>query len=178
MFILSWFFRPRSDSPGVYRIRNKVTNCVYIGGTTRPMKARWSQHIGNLKCNRHRNRRLQQDWNRYGANAFEFSVIEVIKDHDLIFERERYWQDKDYTREGRYNPKNEVVQRSYSAQGDRGLSIIMPEGFTTVEELIEYFSTHTLTDDEAIDFLSRFYRNGERLFSDKKIREFVGGRSF
>lgn len=111
MGILSFFQRNRANNPGVYSIINMVTGTEYIGATTQPIKARWKNHRGELISNRHRNKWLQVDWNRYGEQAFIFVVIEVVKDQDAVFVREQYWQDRGYDRAKRYNPPNRPTEK-------------------------------------------------------------------
>jgi hypothetical protein len=104
MGILSRFFTPAKHRPGVYSITNRVTGCVYIGATTLAITARWQRHRDQLTAARHHNSRLQADWDKYGPHVFRFAVIEVVEDTDRVFDRERYWQERGYTTEGRYNP--------------------------------------------------------------------------
>ena len=64
-------------------IRNKVNNKAYIGQAI-DIYARWEQHIrelnNNLKyCNPH----LQNAWNKYGADNFEFTIICQCLEYDL-----------------------------------------------------------------------------------------------
>lgn len=79
---------------GTYQTGNKMTReCIiyaivhlasgrrYVGSTI-DRKARWSEHKTNLKFKRHHCTYLQNAWNKYGADAFEFRTLEVIKDHD------------------------------------------------------------------------------------------------
>ena len=55
--------------PGVYSITCKTTAGRYIG-STRDFKKRKSAHLSELRNGRHKNRRLQADWNLYGEEAF------------------------------------------------------------------------------------------------------------
>lgn len=106
MGILARLFPKPSTRPGVYRIRNTITGCEYIGATTNPIHKRWYAHRSSLNKGRHSNRRLQSDWKEYGELAFSFEVLEVVRDERRVFERERHWQDKGFTVAGRYNPSN------------------------------------------------------------------------
>ncbi len=73
---------------GIYLITCRQTNATYCGKTSTNFMARWGQHIRDLNNQQHGNPRLQEEWNRYGADAFEFNVIEILDDDDLIIERE------------------------------------------------------------------------------------------
>lgn len=59
----------------VYRITNLVNAKSYIGVSI-DYVARWKQHKRALKNNRHCNKKLQNAWNKYGENCFEFQIIE------------------------------------------------------------------------------------------------------
>jgi hypothetical protein len=64
----------------VYQIVNSVNNKIYIGETTRG-ELRWKQHKKNLRGNYHTNHKLQADFNKFGEDAFKWSIIkEMPKD--------------------------------------------------------------------------------------------------
>ncbi len=64
---------------GVYEIRNTVTGECYIGKAD-SFEARWKLHRDTLRERRHHNHLLQAAWNSYGEDAFEFTVLEEIRD--------------------------------------------------------------------------------------------------
>lgn len=55
----------------IYRIINKVTNQSYIGQTTDIVR-RINEHFCALKNNKHYNLKLQESWNKYGEENFNF----------------------------------------------------------------------------------------------------------
>lgn len=59
---------------GIYRIYIPVENAVYIGQTNN-FTRRWDQHKRLLIKNEHNNKKLQEIWNRYGAQSLVFEVI-------------------------------------------------------------------------------------------------------
>ena len=68
----------------VYQIVNTVNNKVYIGQTTQG-ELRWKRHASTLRGNYHKNHKLQADFNRFGEDAFEWSIIkEYPKDKDTL----------------------------------------------------------------------------------------------
>ena len=67
--------RHRNLPAGVYKITNKKTNAIYIGASTR-LPIRWSTHKWYLRKEQHSNINLQEDYNKYGLEAFEFEVLE------------------------------------------------------------------------------------------------------
>ena len=67
---------------GIYSIYNSVNGKTYIGSSTN-IKYRWYNHRSHLRKNDHKNKHLQNDWNKYGENVFEFSIIEEVSTDNL-----------------------------------------------------------------------------------------------
>src|ERR1700761_525414 len=65
----------------IYKIERLETGDAYVGSTVNQTE-RKSQHYTRLKHNKHHSRHLQNAWNKYGANAFGFGVIEVFEARD------------------------------------------------------------------------------------------------
>lgn len=59
---------------GVYKITNTVTGDFYIGSSCN-IRRRTVNHRNDLAKNAHANRHLQNAWNKYSADNFEFSTI-------------------------------------------------------------------------------------------------------
>ena len=78
--------------PGVYQILNKQTGKRYIGESVIP-NGRRKDHWTFLKGGKHYNPNLQQDYNKYGEDAFEFEMIEHCEPSQLK-QREAYWINK------------------------------------------------------------------------------------
>ena len=62
------------DKSGVYHILNLENGKLYIGAT-KNWKERLVKHRGSLRSGRHHNKHLQNSWNKYGEEAFEFKLI-------------------------------------------------------------------------------------------------------
>lgn len=81
---------------GVYFIRNKKTKKCYIGSAvnihTRIFGTSSVSHIKALVNKDHINKKLQNAWNKYGAEAFEYEVLEFCN-KDLLIKREQYYLD-------------------------------------------------------------------------------------
>lgn len=60
---------------GVYYIKNKINNKIYIG-SSKDIYTRKSQHYSELRGNYHTNIILQRSWNKYGEDSFEFGILE------------------------------------------------------------------------------------------------------
>lgn len=61
---------------GIYEIVNKTNGKRYIGSTEQSFTIRWRNHRSLLRANRHHSRHLQNAWNKYGEDSFEFRVLE------------------------------------------------------------------------------------------------------
>ena len=76
---------------GIYSIRNLINGKFYIGSALN-IKARWAAHKSDLSRGIHTNSYLQRAWAKYGPEAFEFVVLEMVEP-ELLFEREQSWLD-------------------------------------------------------------------------------------
>jgi group I intron endonuclease len=88
---------------GIYKILNKANGKFYIGSAI-DFTLRWAQHKYLLRLNNHDSSLLQNTWNKYGEDAFEFTIIEHCEKEKTL-EREQFWLDwtKCYNREIGYN---------------------------------------------------------------------------
>lgn len=78
----------------VYLIRNEMTGLVYVGCTSKDADLRWQAHRGLLNHGKHPNKRLQNDWNQFGADAFVFIEAEQIEgDYCALRIAEQRWFD-------------------------------------------------------------------------------------
>lgn len=77
---------------GIYKIENKNNGKVYIGQSIDILK-RWRYHINRLSKNSHPNSHLQNAWNKYGEESFEFEILEECNNQDLC-KRENFWCNK------------------------------------------------------------------------------------
>jgi len=78
---------------GIYKIENKTNGKMYIGSSVN-IKYRFKKHKEGLKSNKHYNKHLQHSWNKYGKDAFVFSVVEYVEDVNNLIAREQFWIDK------------------------------------------------------------------------------------
>lgn len=79
---------------GIYKILNTVNGKFYIGSAIK-FYDRFHIHKSHLNNNKHHSRHLQRAYNKYGSDAFEFHIIEIIKDatKEKLLEREQYYLD-------------------------------------------------------------------------------------
>lgn len=78
---------------GIYCIRNKVNNKVYIGKSINIYK-RIVMHVCklNMRDIKHENQHFINAWHKYGRNNFEYFVLEHLElDEELLKEREMFW---------------------------------------------------------------------------------------
>jgi group I intron endonuclease len=74
---------------GIYAVRNE--NRSYIGSAV-DIPGRWKRHRADLRVNKHHNPHLQNAWNKYGEDAFEFVILEECS-AELLLEREQHYLD-------------------------------------------------------------------------------------
>ncbi len=76
----------------VYCITNTKSDKVYIGSST-SVKERFYYHRYRLKRGDHTNIHLQRSWNKHGADAFEFEVIQDGIPNESLVEVEQLYLD-------------------------------------------------------------------------------------
>jgi predicted GIY-YIG superfamily endonuclease len=79
---------------GIYAITNTVNGNKYIGSAVN-FKKRWQKHKRELNKNTHHSGYLQNAWNKYGADCFDFTVLECCE-KELLIEREQFYIDSEY----------------------------------------------------------------------------------
>jgi group I intron endonuclease len=77
---------------GIYLITCKENNRKYVG-SAKNISNRWRDHRSFLARAAHHSRYLQRAWTKYGADAFEWTVIEVVDDPTQLLAREQFWID-------------------------------------------------------------------------------------
>jgi group I intron endonuclease len=74
----------------IYQITNMINGKYYIGSAGSFERRQW-QHKYDLKRGAHKNPRLQAAWNKYGADAFVFEILEVVPDGENQLKAEDVW---------------------------------------------------------------------------------------
>lgn len=78
---------------GIYAIRNTINGKQYIGSAVK-FYNRFKEHRSFLNRGLHHSKKLQNSWNKHGADAFEFLIIEVVEDKLMLIVREQHWIDR------------------------------------------------------------------------------------
>lgn len=78
----------------VYFIVCLENNKVYVG-RSQEYEKRFRAHKNMLRRNMHNNMKLQEDWNKYGEDSFEFRIIHTVNTiDDSIKIEQQYIDDK------------------------------------------------------------------------------------
>lgn len=74
---------------GVYCFKNKINNKYYVGSSSN-LRNRKSAHLNDLKNNKHHSIKLQRAYNYYGANNFEYQILECCEP-EMLQQTETEW---------------------------------------------------------------------------------------
>ena len=74
---------------GIYKIVNKVNGKYYVG-SSKNINYRWRRHKWELRLNKHTNDYLQRSWNKYSENNFEFQIVELASENQLLEKEQEY----------------------------------------------------------------------------------------
>lgn len=77
---------------GVYLIKNKINGTFYVGQSV-SIASRWSGHKTTLRNKTHTNVKLQNAFNKYGEDVFEFSILERCEKEDLLDLEIKYYDE-------------------------------------------------------------------------------------
>jgi group I intron endonuclease len=80
------------DTCGIYTITHRESGRCYVGQALN-MHKRWLSHQSSLRRNKHDSKYMQNVWNKYFEDAFDFEVVENC-DVDDLTEREQWWMDE------------------------------------------------------------------------------------
>lgn len=74
----------------VYLITNKINGKIYVGSATNL----WKRYKGYKCTHKFESRYLARTMRKYGFDAFEFSILEIVENKDTLIEKEQYYIDK------------------------------------------------------------------------------------
>ncbi len=98
-----------STASGVYMIRC-ATGKVYVGSAV-DIAQRWRIHRWSLANSKHHSRHLQRAWDKYGPDAFEWSVLETVPIDGLTTEEAKQLL---LDREQHHIDVNNAVRRGFN----------------------------------------------------------------
>jgi group I intron endonuclease len=182
----------KSKISGIYCITSKINNKKYVGQSVN-IGQRWISHLNTLKLNKHRNKYLQNHFNKYSVEDLTFEVLEEVVDLTLLTSREQYYMDllkpefnhcpaassslgykKAGSRYYSYNVKEQTYRTSYSIAG----KVVKFNYYYTLEETlkeVEYLKT--LTNDELLKYkekcLDKPKKRCKGYYLDKKNNRFI-----
>lgn len=78
--------------PCIYAIICRPTGKFYIGSAVNGSN-RFSKHLLAFKQSKHHSSYLQRAFSKYGANSFDFSVLELVDDKNKLIKREQFYLD-------------------------------------------------------------------------------------
>lgn len=127
---------------GIYKIYCIPESKYYIGSSI-DINRRWSEHKRQLNRQAHRNNYLQLDWDAYGDESFEFSILELTED---LVAREQHWINT-YT--NNYN----IAKDCYNPMRNKELVDKMMK--TKWENNDKITFTQKLTEDSVLAIINR-----------------------
>ena len=95
-------FIHRMKTSGIYKIYNLIDSKCYIGSSNNIVQ-RWYRHKSSLRKNNHWNPHLQNAWNKYGEESFDFVVAEECLEPNLLILEQKYLDVAKIEKEKYYN---------------------------------------------------------------------------
>lgn len=137
---------------GVYKILNLVNDKFYIG-SSKNIYERWDSHKKELRHNCHYNGHLQNAWNKYGEDNFQFIILEKCEPEQRL-EREDWYikNTKCYLSEIGYNVQSSAIPEYIHKDDNCNTGKYYRSG--------ERAASATLTDEQALQIIN-MYNNGD-----------------
>lgn len=160
---------------GIYQIVGPNDH-RYVGSAV-DITERWWTHRTELRSNRHHSCKLQNAWNKYGEEAFSFSILEIVPDKSKLLEVEDRWikttrgvvgnrrlyntNETPYSRLGMAHSEDTRRRIAQSKNGGKTYTVIDPSNnvYSGVINISEFCASH----DIGFKAITRVMR-GERRF--------------
>lgn len=101
-----------AENIGIYQLRNTKNEKLYIGSSCN-LKKRKSSHFLLLRKNKHHSKKLQNAYNKYGADSFIFEVLEICSKENILLIEQQYLDKYDVYKKG-YNMSNIANRPSHT----------------------------------------------------------------
>lgn len=79
----------KPKKPGIYKLTNLLNGRFYIG-SSKNLHKRKGEHFSSLKIGKHRNRLIQEDFDRDGVESFSFEIVLYCDSTNLIFYEQKF----------------------------------------------------------------------------------------
>ena len=76
----------------IYAIVNNVTHDMYVGSAV-AVNRRWNRHLHDLRKNVHACTHLQNAYVKYGADAFDWEIVQFVENKIDLIPCEQFWID-------------------------------------------------------------------------------------
>ena len=150
---------------GIYSITNWLTGERYIGESM-DIEERWCIHKQQLNANKHHNYKLQNAWNKYGEETFDFEVLEELAMPDdykyrkmyltiLLLIRENYYINKYDSIASGYNIERTIVEILNNGKPIKGLPCSQTEYLKTKFREAKYLMHDDYTNEMGLEYITR-----------------------
>lgn len=102
---------------GIYKIINTANQKFYVGSSVN-LSRRKARHFRELAINKHPNKHLQAAWDKYGAAAFEFVIVELVGPDEDILAAENRWLKEHVGKDYCYNLGRDATAPSLGMKGE------------------------------------------------------------
>ena len=124
--------RVKRKYAGIYKMMCRSEGAVYVYvGKSNDLLQRYHQHQYSLRQNSHNNPKMQELYNKYGPQSFEFEVIELCADEDSLETREVFWIQA-------LQPDINIVNTKLSVNDVRNIKLLISQGIGLLEVCDRY----------------------------------------
>jgi len=127
----------------IYRINNLATEDYYVGSAVKFGRRKW-EHMSALKQGTHHCHKLQEAYGLYGADAFEFVVLQEVEDESALLRVEDMYLGQCAADPHCYNTSFTTTSPpSYTEETRRAISETLKARFVDPTAHPRYGKTHT-----------------------------------
>jgi group I intron endonuclease len=140
---------------GIYAIIHNASGRIYVGSALN-IEDRWRVHRGRFKYQKHENKYLQHAWDKYGEEAFTWTIIEVVTDTTKLLNKEQKWINKykSYNRRRGFNIARVAGNTRKITDTECERIYHRHEAGERMHKLAKEFGVHAVTISRALQRLS------------------------